>query len=231
MLKPLLVLLLLLTPSSILMRQGEDEEPVIQMTALSDTYQLYTEMNLDSIVDYTLFEQAMEGYNLIKEKKKEMITLIDFTKPSTEERLYVLDLRERKMIHSSLVAHGKNSGELYATSFSNKYGSYKSSLGFYLTENTYMGRNGYSLILEGLEKGINDRARERAIVVHGASYSNPSVISSSGRLGRSLGCPALPENMNEKIIDTIKGGSLLFIYANDEKYLSKSNILNKQVFG
>ena len=106
-------------------------------------------------------------------------------------------------------------------------GSYKSSLGFYLTGNTYQGRNGYSLLLDGLEKGINDRARERAIVVHGAAYANPSVCK-SGRLGRSFGCPALPQALTKPIINTIKGGSVLFIYANNKEYMAKSSILPNQ---
>ncbi len=125
-----------------------------------------------------------------------------------------------------MVAHGKNSGNNYATSFSNDYGSFKSSLGFFITENTYNGKNGYSLVLNGLEKGINDRAKERAVVVHGADYSNPSVIRSSGRLGRSLGCPAVPQACTRKIINTIKNGTILFIYAEDEGYAAKSSVLS-----
>ena len=115
-----------------------------------------------------------------------MLTLIDFSRPSTAKRLFVFDMRERKVLFSSVVSHGKNSGDNYATSFSNEYGSYKSSLGFYLTESTYQGKNGYSLILNGLEKGINDRARERAIVMHGAAYADPSVVSRGGRLEEAL---------------------------------------------
>lgn len=137
-------------------------------------------------------------------------------------------MRHKKLLFSSLVSHGKNSGGNYATSFSNENGSLKSSLGFFLTENTYQGKNGYSLVLNGLEKGINDRAKERAIVIHGAAYSNPSVIASSGRLGRSFGCPALPQAVSKPIINTIKGGSLLFIYANNQNYLAYSPILSKQ---
>ncbi len=147
---------------------------------------------------------------------------------STEKRLFVFDMEQKKMLYSSVVSHGKNSGENYATSFSNEVGSYKSSLGFYLTGNTYQGRNGYSLLLDGLEKGINDRARERAIVVHGAAYANPSVCK-SGRLGRSFGCPALPQALTKPIINTIKGGSVLFIYANNKEYMAKSSILPNQV--
>lgn len=189
---------------------------------LPPDYQFYTDMQLDNIISFNAFEQAMKGYNQIKNKNREILTLIDFTKPSTDQRLYVIDMQKKKLLFTSHVSHGRNSGENYATSFSNKNGSYQSSLGFYLTENTYLGKNGYSLILNGLEKGINDRAKERAIVIHGAPYANPSIIPSTGRLGRSLGCPALPEKVSKSIIDTIKGGSVLYIYADNKKYSEQS---------
>lgn len=202
-------------------------EPRIQ--EVSCCRQLYHEMQLDKIVNYAAFEQAIAGYNKIEDKAKEILTLVDFSKPSPEERFYVFDMRHKKLLFTSLVSHGKNSGGNYATSFSNENGSLKSSLGFFLTENTYQGKNGYSLVLNGLEKGINDRAKERAIVIHGAAYSNPSVIASTGRLGRSFGCPALPQAVSKPIINTIKGGSLLFIYANNQNYLTYSPILSSRV--
>ena len=203
--------------------------PVPRTSATSSCRQLYMEMELAGIVNYAAFEQAIAGYNKIEQKSKEILTLVDFSKPSTEERFYVFDMRHKKLLFTSLVSHGKNSGGNYATSFSNENGSLKSSLGFFVTENTYQGKNGYSLVLNGLEKGINDRAKERAIVIHGAAYSNPSVIASSGRLGRSFGCPALPQSVSKPIINTIKGGSLLFIYANNQNYLAYSPILSKQI--
>lgn len=203
--------------------------PVPGVQKVERCEELYEAMQLDGVVNPVAFRQAVEGYYRIAQRKRDILTLIDFSKPSTEERLYVFDMSRRKLLFSSVVAHGRNSGGNYATSFSNKNGSYKSSLGFYLTESTYQGRNGYSLILEGLEKGINDRARERAIVMHGAAYANPSVISSGGRLGRSLGCPALPESLSRPIIDTIKGGSILYIYADQPEYLSQSSILHSIV--
>lgn len=192
-----------------------------------DSGQLYAEMQLENVVDYTMFQQAIAGYNHLSVKNKDIITLIDFTKPSTEQRLYVFDIKRKKLLFLSHVSHGRNSGENFATSFSNRSGSNQSSLGFFVTENTYQGKNGYSLVLDGLEKGINDRAKERAIVIHGAAYCNPSVIGPSGRLGRSLGCPALPQAVNDAIIDVIKGGSLLYIYANDKEYLKQSTILDQ----
>lgn len=229
--KIFIYLLLLFIP--VKFSQMRSSEPV--MREVSSCRQLYQEMQLEGIVNFTAFEQAIAGYNKIEEKSKEILTLVDFSKPSTEERFYVFDMRHKKLLFSSLVSHGKNSGGNYATSFSNENGSLKSSLGFFLTENTYQGKNGYSLVLNGLEKGINDRAKERAIVIHGAAYSNPSVIASSGRLGRSFGrlgrsfgCPALPQAVSKPIINTIKGGSLLFIYANNQNYLAYSPILSKQ---
>ena len=170
---------------------------------------LYRSMQLEGVVNWKAFRQAVAGYYKIDNRK----------------RLFVFDMRERKVLFSSVVSHGKNSGDNYATSFSNEYGSYKSSLGFYLTESTYQGKNGYSLILNGLEKGINDRARERAIVMHGAAYADPSVVSRGGRLGRSFGCPAVPQKLSRPIIDAIKGGSVMYIYAETPEYLAHSSVL------
>ena len=189
--------------------------------------ELYTEMQLDSVIDYKAFKHILIGSTVVDALNKDIITLIDFTKPSTEERLYVLDIKNKKLLFSSHVSHGRNSGENYATSFSNQSGSFKSSLGFYLTESTYQGKNGYSLILNGLEEGINDKAKQRAIVIHGADYCNPSQLGRRGRLGRSLGCPALPNDVSKSIINTIKNGTLLYIYANDEHYFTHSTILPK----
>lgn len=187
---------------------------------------LFEEMNLAGVVNFVAFQKAIAGYKCIEQKHKPILTLIDFSKPSTEKRLFVFDIEKKELLYSSVVSHGKNSGKNYATSFSNKDGSCQSSLGFYLTENTYQGRNGYSLILNGLEKGINDHAKQRAIVVHGATYANPSVAKSIGRLGRSFGCPALPLSVTKPIIDTIKEGSVLFIYADNKNYLANSSFLN-----
>ena len=186
---------------------------------------LYRSMQLEGVVNWKAFRQAVAGYYKIDNRKREVLTLIDFSRPSTVKRLFVFDMRERKVLFSSVVSHGKNSGDNYATSFSNECGSYKSSLGFYLTESTYQGKNGYSLILNGLEKGINDRARERAIVMHGAAYADPSVVSRGGRLGRSFGCPAVPQKLSRPIIDAIKGGSVMYIYAETPDYLAHSSVL------
>ena len=196
-----------------------------ELTSVSEAERLYAAAALEGIVDRTAFEQALAGYEKIDRKRKSILVVIDFTKPSTEERFYVIDMKREKLLYVSHVSHGRNSGENYATSFSNVNGSHKSSLGFYLTDNVYTGRNGYSLILDGLEEGINDRARERAIVIHGAAYSNPSAIAGGGRLGRSHGCPALPEAVSRPIIDAIKGGAVIYIYADDYDYMARSAFL------
>jgi len=202
----------------------KNREGMVSADVVSECDRLYYEIGLKGIVNHEAFSQAYNGYQAVGDKKKEILTVVDFSKPSTEERFYVIDIKREKLLYVSHVSHGQNSGENYATSFSNVSGSHKSSLGFYLTENTYQGRNGYSLILDGLENGVNDRAKERAIVIHGAPYSNPEVAK-GGRLGRSHGCPALPLAVSKSIIDVIKGGSLIYIYAADGNYIAQSRIL------
>lgn len=209
-------------------KSWENEEGMSSAAGVGDTdfcADLYHSMQLEGTVNWKAFRQAVAGYYKIENRKRDVLTLIDFSRPSTDKRLFVFDMKERKMLFSSVVSHGKNSGEKYATSFSNEYGSYKSSLGFYLTGTTYQGKKGYSLILDGLEKGINDRARERAIVMHGAAYANPSVVSKGGRLGRSFGCPAVPQQLSRPIIDAIKGGSVMYIFAEAPDYLAQSSVL------
>lgn len=228
MLRLFLSAFLFLFPCFIFLSGNEPEKDTtsdIAQIEVGDTIQaLYQTMHLDSLVSLQAFRQAVSGYYKIAGRKREILTLIDFSKPSTENRLFVFDMHNHKLLFCSLVAHGRNSGGLYATSFSNQSGSNKSSLGFYLTEETYQGNNGYSLRLKGLEKGINDKARERAIVVHGASYAHPSVLR-SGRLGRSFGCPAVPHTITHPLINTIKEGSVMFIYAPVHEYLAHSTIL------
>lgn len=189
--------------------------------------EIYSESELQEYIDYRPFQHAYYAYTKIEPQKKDILTLIDFSKPSSEERLFVIDLEKREILFRSYVAHGRNSGEKYATSFSNETGSYKSSLGFFVTGGTYNGSNGYSLRLNGLESGINDKAFERAIVIHAASYSNPDLIRNTGRLCRSLGCPALPKELNRPIIDAIKDGSLIYIYADSNDYFDNSTLLSE----
>lgn len=205
---------------------GTSEEPdTAVLTEANACTELYRSMDLEGMVNWKAFRQAVAGYYKIKNRKRDILTLIDFSLPSTEKRLYVFDMRQRKLLFSSVVSHGRNSGGNFATSFSNECGSCKSSLGFYLTASTYQGKNGYSLVLNGLEKGINDRARARAIVLHGAVYANPSVTGKGGRLGRSFGCPAVPQKLSRPIINAIRGGSVMYIYAENPGYLAHSSVL------
>ncbi|MFN9710070.1 MAG: murein L,D-transpeptidase catalytic domain family protein [Bacteroidota bacterium] len=175
------------------------------------------------------FEKAIEGYqellNSQKLKRIDIITIADFSKPSNEERLFVIDLKNNKILHKTLVAHGKNSGLLYARDFSNKPETNKSSLGFYLTLNSYSGEHGFSLRLKGLEKNINDKAFERAIVMHGAPYVSQKNVRQNGFIGRSLGCPAIPMAKAGPIIQSIKNGTLLFIYHPSKQYINQSAII------
>ncbi|MGL5702146.1 MAG: murein L,D-transpeptidase catalytic domain family protein [Cetobacterium sp.] len=198
------------------------EKKNVQVSKEDTEKKLYQEIGLAGKLDYDVFKTALNGYNKI-ERKKDLLTIIDYSKPSTEKRFFVIDMKQKKILVNSHVSHGKNSGGNIATSFSNKVSSNKSSLGFFLTENTYMGGNGYSLVLNGLEEGINDKAKERYIVIHGADYANPKMAKSLGRLGRSLGCPALPRDISKKTIDMIKNGSVIFAYGNDTNYLERSS--------
>lgn len=191
----------------------------------SATERLYHQLGLSEVLKYEAFEMALAGYEELPIRNRDIITIIDFTLPSTDERMYVIDLKNKKLLFRNIVSHGRNSGQKYATSFSNRHGSYQSSLGFYVTENTYQGGNGYSLVLNGLERGINDQAKARAVVIHGADYCSQNVIKSTGRLGRSYGCPALPRELTKPIINTIKDGTMLFIYADNAEYMASSQVL------
>lgn len=175
--------------------------------------------NLDSnnfaLPELESFKKAIEGYYLLKEKgviQKNILTLIDFSLSANDKRLWVIDMVANTILYHTLVSHGRNTGEEFANQFSNKINSYQSSLGFYVTSETYSGKHGLSLRLDGLEKGVNDKARERAIVVHGADYVGESFIKNNGRLGRSEGCPAIPMEFRDQIIQAIKGKSCLYIY-------------------
>ncbi|WP_092173948.1 murein L,D-transpeptidase catalytic domain family protein [Cyclobacterium xiamenense] len=173
-----------------------------------------------------VLQRALSGYHLLAEKgmlaEGKPLTLVDFDLPSTEKRLWIIDMEAKTLKHASLVAHGRNSGDLLATNFSNTPDSYMSSLGFYLTGEKYIGKHGVSLRLDGLEKGINDKARARAIVIHSADYATEEFVASYGRLGRSLGCPALPHENFEGVIALIQDKSCLYIHADQPFYQEKS---------
>ena len=187
---------------------------------------LYEKCELAGKLDFNIFCMAIAGYSNITTQNSKVISIVDLTKPSNQKRLFIIDLEKEKLLYRTFVAHGKNSGEVIPTKFSNKIGSLKSSLGFYLTGSTYIGKHGYSLLLNGLEKGINDNARVRGIVIHAAKYVSKKYIERNNRLGRSWGCPAVSEELSRQIIDTIKNGSCLFIYADDVNYQKKSVFAN-----
>ena len=180
-----------------------------------------------------VIQLAIEAFYRAKQAgiaiKKPIVTIIDYTLASTAKRLWVVDLKNKQVLYSSMVAHGRNSGENYTTSFSNQMGSLQTSLGLFLTEGTYFGHDGYTLRLEGLEKGFNDKAKDRLIVFHGAPYVNQKFAATAGRIGRSWGCPAVEKPLAKSIIDTIKGGSLIFSYSNHPVWLSESKFINTQV--
>lgn len=191
---------------------------------------LYDSLHLDARrLNRQAFDYAIKGFEKLKAagkiKKDHLLTIVDFSQPSTSKRMYIIDVKNRKLLQQSLVSHGRNTGMLMANSFSNQPESNKSSLGFYVTSETYGGKHGLSLRLDGMEKNINDNARNRAIVVHGADYASESFCKSTGYLGRSQGCPALPNNVSAAIINTIRNGSCLFIYSADKGYSSTSKYI------
>jgi hypothetical protein len=195
----------------------------------TDIRSIYFESGLSGNLSFNVFELALRGMRKISEvQNKKLITIVDYSEPSTKERFFVIDLVNKKILYKTLVAHGRNSGEDIAGSFSNTSESKKSCLGFFLTAETYSGKNGYSLSLDGLEPGINDNARIRSIVIHGADYVSRDFIQKYGRLGRSWGCPALPLSVSKEIIDQISKGSCLFIYGHDKDYLKSSKIINRK---
>ena len=204
----------------------------IDSTRLSnnETRALKIYQQLDSQeLSFDAFSSAYKGYRQLLSKtiieKKNILTVIDFNKSSKKERFFIIDLSTYSIIHESLVAHGKNSGWDIPSSFSNLENSHKSSLGFYVTGETYVCKHGLSLKLNGLEKGINDNARKRHIVIHAADYVSHGFVEQIGRLGRSFGCPALPSENYAQIIDLIKDKSIVFIYSNQRDYFAMSKYL------
>ena len=158
-------------------------------------------------------------------KPPRTLTVIDYSRPSSQERLWVLDLKTGELLYEELVAHGQGTGAERATKFSNNDESHQTSLGLFVTDTTYVGKNGYSLRLDGLDRGYNDRARDRAIVMHGAPYVSESFVKANGRLGRSWGCPAVSDVVARQLIDRVKGGSLVFAYYPDTQWLKTSKYL------
>ncbi len=206
---------------------GDNKRPAASTVASASVDSLflrYSSLGLEGKLPYEIFVRAINGLHNFQFANANILTIIDFGKVSTERRFYVIDLNANQLVYECLVAHGRNSGENYARNFSNKINSLQSSPGFYRTAETYQGKHGYSMRLDGLEEGINDQARNRAIVVHAANYVSEAFIAQTGRLGRSWGCPALPQNLNREIIDLIKNGSCLYIHTNEGTYLSQSPV-------
>jgi hypothetical protein len=200
-------------------------------TIKADAECLYTELCLEEKgLSKNAFEYAYTGYRRLLEKKiikeADYLTICDFSQSSNNKRLYLVDFANNRILLNTYVAHGRNSGGEYATRFSNNPSSHQSSLGFYVTQNTYYGEHGLSLRIAGLEYGFNDKAMRRSIVVHGATYVEEKWLKDSDYMGRSYGCPAVPAKERDLIINTIKDGTCLFIYHPTQHYLKRSKILN-----
>jgi len=186
---------------------------------------LYNAVGLKNKIKYSTFKKALKGYKKVPNKREEVLAIVDYSKPSTKRRFFVIDLAKKRLIYYTYVAHGINSGKNHTKKFSNKPGSEKSSQGFFKTGETYSGEWGYSLRLDGLEAGINDRARYRGIVIHGQKEITGKTIPEMGRLFRTAGCPGLPLNENRAIINYIKGGSVLFVNSGKLGYKAKSKMI------
>ncbi|MGC8751413.1 murein L,D-transpeptidase catalytic domain family protein [Hydrotalea sp.] len=203
--------------------------PSNKSSVTKSSFSIYQKLDLAAKgLSYQAFEVAYTGMQALYEAGKiqnnQLLTIVDFSLPSTQKRLFVIDVIKGALLFNTYVAHGKNSGKLMATRFSNRPNSYESSLGFYATANTYRGKHGFALRLNGLEPDINDNALNRGIVMHAANYVNEQFIRMQGYLGRSEGCPALPPKVTSAIISTIKEGSCLFIYSSNQQYLAQSTL-------
>ncbi len=231
------VLLLLMTLSNGFIARAEEEKTVnvnVRKTIIQKTHKLYDEIDFgkSTPVNAEVFARAYFGYLNLKdngeiEEGKNLLTVCDFSLSSNVPRMWVIDLKKKKLVFHTLVAHGQGTGEEFATRFSNTENSHQSSFGFYVTKDTYQGDNGYSLRLEGMDAGYNSNAMSRAIVMHGADYVSDEYAKSNQRLGRSWGCPAVSRKMAKPIIDAIKDGSCLFIYYPDKKYFASSKWLQR----
>ncbi|MFO3705527.1 murein L,D-transpeptidase catalytic domain family protein [Xanthomonas codiaei] len=181
-------------------------------------------------LDRKVLALATEALQCARQRRQvhdeRVLSVIDYSRPSTERRLWVFDLARQRLLFKEWVAHGRNTGENLAATFSNTDGSFQSSLGAFTAQESYTGQNGYSLRLEGLEPGFNDHARDRAIVIHGAPYVSEAIIRSQGRLGRSLGCPAVRPAVARQLIDTLRDGAFVFAYYPDRTWLRQSQLLH-----
>lgn len=212
---------------------GEPVKPAIVTEITEDSLyenhvnNLYNQINLEQTgLSHAVFEKALTGYYNLKKtgqvsEEKSILSIADFDKNSTEKRLWIIDLEKKKLVLNTWVAHGQRSGADKATRFSNANESFQSSIGFYLTAEVYRGQHGRSLRLDGMDEGFNSNARSRSIVVHGADYVSQGTINALGRLGRSQGCPAVPKELSNSVIDAIEGKTVLFINVTDQRYTSR----------
>ncbi len=230
MLKKILTLSLILTltlPIHAIEDKLETKNTDTESSFLSYSEDIYQKIN-DSDLNFEAFQYALKGYIQLQNNNElgnsKYLTIIDMSASANTERFYLINMETQELEHKSVVAHGQNSGGEYAKRFSNKVNSHQTSLGFYKTAETYTGKHGLSLRIDGLEYS-NNKARERAVVIHEADYTNPDYIKKNGRLGRSWGCPSLPKKDYKSIINKIKDGSCLFIYYPQNQYLSKSKLV------
>ncbi len=197
---------------------------------VADLYESFSLKNT-TMPQLPVFQKAITGYLKLDEAGKvsnPLLTVIDFNLSSTKKRMWILNMDTQEVIFNTFVAHGRNTGGEFARNFSNRQNSHQSSLGFYVTGETYYGKNGLSLFIDGMEKGFNSNARARYVVIHGADYAEPEFINRIGRLGRSYGCPAVPNKIAKELIHTIKGKSVVYIHKNDKNYLSKSKFVTTE---
>jgi hypothetical protein len=227
----LLLLICLICPFPGTVGKTHDKAVAIDTRSSFLLHEKYTllgepELNPDA------FKIGIQGYISLRStglvKNDSLLTIIDFSRPSSADRFFVINMYSNTLVCKSLVAHGRNSGDLFASRFSNRIQSYQSSLGFYITGGSYQGGQGYSLILNGVDTGYNDLSRARSIVIHGADYATQNYVGRYGRLGRSFGCPALPPDISKSVINLIKDGTILFSYYPDRSYLHNSVILHPQ---
>ena len=224
--KYFLYLVLIFVP---VINKAYSDKPNSAIEAKSD---IYTALNLSEMgLTREVFQLALKGYRKLesigKLQNTDILTIVDFSQSSKQKRLYVIDLLHKILLFNTYVAHGRNTGEEFAKYFSNKAGSCKSSLGFYVTGNHASGATvGFSLIIDGVEKGFNDNALKREIIIHGAEYATENFIRRTGRLGRSFGCPSLPPDLIKPVIKAIEKGTCLFIYHHDDYYMQHSSLLN-----
>ena len=206
---------------------GEDFETISK--------ELYGKFDFGTeVLNEEVFIRAFKGFVFLNQTNEvtnnRYLTVIDYTLSSKKRRMWILDMTDKEVVMNELVAHGKNSGDEFATSFSNRIQSKQSSLGFFITGETYNGKHKYSLKLRGLETGYNTNAFARGLVIHGATYVDERYLEAGQRIGRSFGCPAVATDVNKSLVDLVKGGSCLFVHSEDNRYLQQSKVLNNSLY-